>query len=50
MLEEGNSRRDAETQINTLLGAIGWFKDLTAKLVPSTDELELKLQLSVRKE
>jgi hypothetical protein len=49
MLEEGHSRREAENQINIILGTIGWFKDLTASLVPSADELELTLQLSVRK-
>ena len=50
MLEDGNSRQEAERQIDLLLGIVGWIDRLSARLQPSDDQLELRLNLKLREE
>ena len=47
MLKEGNSKEEAQQQINTLLGIVGWFRDATLVLTASDSQLRLQLQLRV---
>lgn len=49
MLEEGNSREEAEGQIDLLLKITSWFDRFSATLRPTSDELRLEFQLSLEK-
>lgn len=47
MLNDGNSREEAEAAIGLLLDVIGYFKDVSLKLDTSDDELTLRFGMTV---
>lgn len=49
MLEEGNTRAEAEVEIGLLLTIVGLFDGVDAKLVPSDGDLRLDLDLTLAK-
>lgn len=50
MLEEGNTREEAEQGIGLLLAVVGWIDRLTAELKPGDSELRIQLKLQLRGE
>jgi hypothetical protein len=50
MLEDGNSREEAEATIDLLLEAIGFFDDAAIRLGTGGDQLNLELQVHLKRE
>ncbi len=48
MLEDGNSREEAEAVINLLLEVVGYFQDASLRLGAADDQLEAEFKLQVR--
>lgn len=49
MLEEGNTREEAELQIGLLLRVVGWFDNFSTTLRPAEDQLQLNFDLVLKK-
>ena len=47
MLEDGNTREEAETQIDLLMEFIGYFRDANLRLGQSNDNLEVELAIGI---
>ncbi|MDG2222138.1 MAG: hypothetical protein P8L85_12215 [Rubripirellula sp.] len=47
MLEDGNSREEAEAVIDLLVQVVGYFESMSIRLTPSGDLLETELQVRV---
>lgn len=48
MLEEGNSREEAEAIIQLVLEVVGYFQDASLRLVSSEDQLQAEFKLQVK--
>ncbi|MEY2725286.1 MAG: hypothetical protein RLZZ458_1153 [Planctomycetota bacterium] len=45
MLSKGQTREEADAELDTILELLGWFQGLRARLTPSETSLQLELQL-----
>lgn len=50
MLEDGNSREEAEGIIDLLLEGVGFFRDATFKLATPEDRMEIEFQIRLKQE
>jgi len=50
MLEDGNSKEEAERYIDNLLKVIGWFRDATANLGMADGQLQLQVRVNFDKQ
>ncbi len=48
MLEDGNSREEAEAIIDLLLEVVGYFDNASLKLATGDDQLDLKVQIQLK--
>jgi hypothetical protein len=48
MLEDGNTREEAEAVIDLLLEVVGFFRDATLRLGTSDEELDIQFQIRVK--
>ncbi|MGV2339154.1 MAG UNVERIFIED_CONTAM: hypothetical protein LVR18_35790 [Planctomycetaceae bacterium] len=45
MLSKGQTREEADAELNLLLQLLSWFQSVSAQLTPSADSLQLEFSL-----
>ena len=48
MLEDGNTREEAEAIIDLVLEVVGYFRDAAMRLSTSDDQLDVEFQIRVK--